>query len=108
MRIGDPVGTIRTAKKAFEAYKQIQKNATPEQRAAWNNATYQNRWKNLVWMGIFSLLTGGGLYFEVVYRQQFFDPIAWFIVTVITGFLFLLGVASVGGYIWKIFQGPVA
>lgn len=105
IRNSDPLGTIRTAKKAFEIFKQGQKNATPEQRAAWEKQTYQHRWKNLAGMFIFSLITGGALYAEMAYRHQFFDPIAWFIAVAVTGFLFLLGVASVIGYLWKIIQG---
>ncbi len=102
IRNSDPNATIRTAKKAFDLFRQVQKNATPEQRAAWNKSTYENRWKNLAWMIVFSIITCSGLYLEIIYRTKFFDPVAWIVAIAITGLLSLVGVASVFGYIWKI------
>ncbi len=105
IRNNDPIGTIRTAKKAFELFKEAQKNATPEERAAWADKAYQDRWKNLGGTCLFTLITGAGVYAEILWRNNFPDPISWAILFGLNALLLAIGIASVVKYIWMIVKG---
>lgn len=105
IRNNDPVGFIRTAKKAVGVMKDATQHVTPGQKAAWNADRYQNRWKNLAWSLLFTFITGAGVYGFLYPFKRYIATIPWFIVVGLLSILCLLGIIMIGGYLKLIIQG---
>ena len=85
----NPEAFVRTAKKVKD----------------WSEAMYKNRWKNLAWSALFSIILCIAFYAAVVFGLFILGLIAGWIIIVFTGSLALLGLYTMVSYIKIIFKG---
>lgn len=107
IRNNDPVGFLRTAKKAITVMKDAHQNATPEQRAARGELMYRDRWKNLAWSMLFAAVTGGACYalWFIPKIKLTMHVISWGILSVMCALLFILALITAGVYLKLIVKG---
>lgn len=103
----DPIAFFRTAKKAVGIMSETMKEGSDrEKKKAWDEKMYQDRWKNLAFSTVFSLVLGVALYLEITFGLKIFGPITGWIMIIVTGAITLLTVYTVISYIKMIIAAP--
>lgn len=100
----NPEAFVRTAKKAVGTMREAMKKSQ-EKVKDWNDTMYKDRWKNLAWSVLFSIILCIAFYVAVVFGLFILGLIAGWIIIVFTGSLALLCLYTMVSYIKIIFKG---